>query len=99
MRYIFLLLVIGGSIAAFMLLVKPRYETLQKSRQELAQYQANIETAKKLEKSRQELINKYNTISKADLDNLKILLPDSVDNIRLIIQINEIATKNGLSVL
>ncbi len=53
----------------------------------------------KLAASRDELIAKYNSIPKTDLDNLKILLPDSVDNIRLIIQINSLATKNGLSLL
>lgn len=99
MRYIFLLILIGASIAAFVMFIKPRYDNLQTVKKEVASSNANLTTAAKLKTSREELIAQYNSIPKADLDNLKTLLPDSVDNIRLIIQIDSLATKNGLSTL
>jgi Tfp pilus assembly protein PilO len=99
MRYIFLLILIGASIAAFVMFIKPRYENLQTVKKEVASSNSNLSTAAKLKTSREELIAQYNSIPKADLDNLKTLLPDSVDNIRLIIQIDSLATKNGLSTL
>lgn len=99
MRYIFLLLLIAASVGVFITFVKPRYQEIQKVRQEVAASDENLNTADKLQQSRVALIAKYNSIPKVDLDNLKILLPDSVDNIRLIIQINSLANKNGLSVL
>ncbi len=99
MRYFFLLLLLGVSIGVFITFVKPRYQALQATKAEVAASGTNLSTADKLEQSRTELIAKYNAIPKADLDNLKTLLPDSVDNIRLIIQINSLANKNGLSVL
>lgn len=77
----------------------PRYNDVQTMRAEVASYNTNLTTATKLEQQRESLIAKYNTINKADLDNVKTLLPDSVDNIRLIIQINSLATKNNLSSL
>jgi Tfp pilus assembly protein PilO len=99
MRYIFLLIIIGASIGVFVTLINPRYQEIKAMRKDVASYAARLETAQKLKLSREELIARYNSIPKADLDNLKILLPDSVDNIRLIIQLDSLATKNGLSSL
>ncbi len=99
MRYLFLLLIIGASIATFVMVVNPRYKQVQAMRADVASYDGRLATAEKLKASREDLITRYNNISKADLDNLKTLLPDSVDNIRLIIQLDSLATKNGLSSL
>lgn len=97
MRYIFLLILIALSIGAFALYVQPRYAALRETREQISGYNSNLDTAEKLKTSREELISRYNSISKSDLDNLKTLLPDSVDNIRLVIQIDSLATRNGLS--
>ncbi len=99
MRYLFLLLLIGTSIGVFFTFIKPKYDLIKKTKSEVSVSDAKLTTAETLQESRDKLIKKYNDINKADLDNLKIMLPDSVDNIRLIIQINSIANKNGLSAL
>lgn len=99
MKYFLSLLFIAVSITVFIVVIKPEYGAMQTTRQAVSIANANLQTASSLAKSRDELIAKYNSISKTDLDNLKTLLPDSVDNIRLIIQINSLATKNGLSLL
>jgi Tfp pilus assembly protein PilO len=99
MRYIYLLLLIGVSIAVFSMVISPRYKEVQRAKAEVANYGSRLTTAEALKAGREELIAKYNSIPKADLDNIKVLLPDSVDNIRLIIQLDALATKNGLSSL
>ncbi len=99
MRYLFLLILIGGSIGVFVTVINPRYKEVKAMRTDVASFSSRLETAQKLKLSREELIARYNSIPKADLDNLKILLPESVDNIRLIIQLDSLATKNGLSSL
>lgn len=97
MRYFFLLLLLGASVGAFVVFIIPRYNNLKTLRETVLSFDGRLETADKLKVSREELIARYNSISKVDLDNIKILLPDSVDNIRLIIQLDSLATKNGLS--
>jgi Tfp pilus assembly protein PilO len=97
MRSIFLIILIALSVVAFAFYIKPRYTATREFKTQIASYSSNLDTAEKLKTSREELIAKYNTISKADLDNLRALLPDSVDNIRLIIQIDSLAVRNGLS--
>lgn len=88
MRQLFLLIIIAVSIGAFVTLVVPRYKQVQAMRADVASFDGRLATAEKLKQSREELIARYNSIPKADLDNLKVLLPDSVDNIRLIIQLD-----------
>lgn len=99
MRYIYLLLLIGVSVAVFSTVISPRYKEVQKTKADVASFSSRLSTAEALKASREDLISKYNSIPKADLDNIKVLLPDSVDNIRLIIQLDALATKNGLSSL
>ena len=99
MRYITLLLLIGASLGVFFMYVKPRYDAIETIKSDIAGYQTNLVTANKIKTSREDLIQKYNNIPASDLTNLKTLLPDSVDNIRLIIQIDSLATTNGLSTL
>lgn len=99
MRYVFLLIVIGASVGTFFLVVKPKYDSLRSVKTEVGTYDTSLETAEQLRISREELIAKYNSIPKTDLDSIKTLLPDSVDNIRLIIQLDSLATKNNLAVL
>lgn len=44
-----------------------------------------------------ELASARNAIDPADLERLSIFLPDSVDNVRLILDLNALAARNGLS--
>jgi hypothetical protein len=99
MNTIFKLIIIGACVGAFFMFVVPKYEAIKETRATINGYDASLATADRLKTSREELIAKYNNISKADLDGIKTLLPDSVDNIRLIIQLDGLATKNGLSTL
>ncbi len=82
-----------------MVVILPKYNVAKTDKAEIAVYQQNLVTANELQQSRDTLITQYNNIPKADLDNIKTLLPDSVDNIRLIIQLDSLATKNALSSL
>jgi len=99
MKYIFLLLLIVASVGVFIAIIVPRWDEVKTERTTVATYNANLAIANQLQESRQSLIAQYNNISKTDLDNITTLLPDSVDNIRLIIQLDSLATKNGLSSL
>lgn len=97
MKYLFLLIVIAASIGTFVVLINPEFQKISGLRSDVALYQERLQTAQQLQASREQLIATYNSIQKTDLDNLKTLLPDSVDNIRLIIQLNALALQNSLS--
>ena len=47
---------------------------------------------------RNKLANKYNSMSSNDTERLKKLLPDHIDNVRLIIDIDGIASRHNLNI-
>ncbi len=61
------------------------------------QYQAAIESANKSIVALNQVISSYNNISQNDRDRLDKIVPNSVDNIRLIIDLNGVALKHGFS--
>ena len=61
------------------------------------QYSSAIDNAQKLISVRDQVLKDYNNISALDRDNLNKMLPNTVDNIRLIIDLNNVALKHGFS--
>lgn len=62
------------------------------------QYSEAIENANRLIRVRDEVLTKYNAITVADHDRLDKMLPNTVDNIRLIIDLNSVAGRRGVSI-
>jgi len=63
-----------------------------------AQYNDALTKAQELQSVRDQLLARYNTFSQDDLDRLKKMLPDQVDNIRLILDLDSMASKYGMRV-
>ena len=61
------------------------------------QYLAAIDSADQLIKVRDQVLKDYNTLSLDDKGRLNKMLPNTVDNIRLIIDLNSVALKHGFS--
>lgn len=61
------------------------------------QYVSAIANAAQLVSVRDKVLQDYNNISQADRDRLDKMLPSTVDNIRLIIDLNNVAVQHGLS--
>ncbi len=61
------------------------------------QYSGAIASAQKLISVRDNVLKQYNDISPQDQSNLDKMLPSTVDNIRLIINLNNIALQHGFS--
>ena len=57
-----------------------------------------LRTHVSFKETRDTLNNKYNTFSKTDLDKLNKILPDNVDNIKLILDIQRIAQTYGMDI-
>ncbi len=90
------LIFIAIAITGFLMFTKPIYEDISKLRVNAASYNAALSNSKALENERDKLTSKYNAISKEDLDKLQKLLPDNIDNIRLILEIGKIAAPYGM---
>lgn len=97
MRYIVPIILLLISIASFVMYTDPAYKTIQTKRALVSQYDEALSNATTLQKERDALNDKYLAIPPASLARLNKLLPDNADNIRLIIDIQQMAQSYGMS--
>lgn len=96
-RFIVPILLLVVSVGTFLLYIDPAYGDIKSLRTDSASYDEALNNSKILQSIRGELSDKYKNFPATDLDRLKKLLPDNVDNIRLILQIQRIAAPYGMT--
>lgn len=96
-RFLIPILIIGIAAAGFVLFTSPLLDELKSLRGEVEAYNVALNNSKELENERDKLTKQYNDIDPANIDKLQKLLPDSVDNIRLILEIEKIAMPYGMA--
>jgi len=84
------------SAGLFVYYIDPLYKETQVLEEEKNQYDEALNKSKELRSIRDALLSKYNTFSAEDLERLNKLLPDTVDNVKLIMEINGIASRYGM---
>ena len=95
-RLITPIILIAISLTGFFLLTSPIYEEISALRGQTASYNEALDNSKALENERDKLTSKFNSIDPEDLEKLQKLLPNNVDNIRLILEIERLATPYGM---
>ena len=76
--------------------IDPAYQNIKELRSEEKVYDEALNQSRELQKIRDSLLSRYNTFSQQDLGRLEKLLPDHVDNVRLILDIDSIASKYNM---
>ncbi len=97
MRFLIPIILIGIAIAGFFMFLNPNYLEMKSLQTKIASYNTALTNSKSLENERDKLATKYNSIDTGNLRKLSVLLPDSVDNIRLILEIEKIASPYGMA--
>ncbi len=95
-KYILPVILIGVAIAGFFMFTSPLYQSISSEREQIASYNEALDNSKALEAERDKLTQKYNSFDPENLSKLQKLLPDNVDNIRLILEIEKIASPYGM---
>lgn len=90
------ILVIAG-IGLFVAFTNPTYQRTKALEGQNAAYDDALTKSKELREQRDRLLSKRNTFPSDGVQKLERMVPDNVDNIRLIIDINNIAARHGLS--
>lgn len=85
------------AIAIYFSFTKAKIVELKSIQAVNQQYEDALIKAEELIKKRDEVLNAYNAISPEDRDRLSKMLPDNIDNIRLIIDTNGVASRHGLN--
>jgi Tfp pilus assembly protein PilO len=97
MRFILPTILVVAAIGLFSLYTNPTYQGLKAQQTQVAAYDDALNKSQELKGLRDKLASARNAFSPDDEQKLVRLLPDQVDNIRLIIDINNIAARHGLS--
>lgn len=98
MQFITPIFLIIVSIAVFFGFVDPRYKEISESKKLEAQYEEALSKSRELQEIKANLLSEYNAFRPEDVAKLEKMLPDNIDNVRLIIEIDNVAKKYGLSV-
>ncbi len=96
MRFIFPAILVIASVASFIIFTSPTYKEIKGLNAQAAAYDQALTNAKNLQEVRDSLSAKYYSLSPEEIDRLNKLLPDNVDNIRLIIDIQRVASNYGM---
>jgi len=90
------IILIGIVITGFFTFINPMYKEIINTKTQIVSYNEALNNSKSLENERDKLTKKYNSIDPVNLEKLSKLLPDSVDNIRLILEIEKLALPYGM---
>lgn len=96
MSKLFPIVLILVSLGLFFVVIRPYNEKLKAATVELIQKQDTSEKSDELVKDRQRIQAEFNAISESDKTSLKRVLPDTIDNVRLALDIDQIAQNKGI---
>lgn len=98
MKSFYPLVLISVAIALFFAFTDPLYKQVQAFKSQESEYNDVLSKSRDLLTKRKNLQDKFNSFAPGDVEKLRKLLPDTVDNVRLIIDIDEIAKRYGLTI-
>jgi Tfp pilus assembly protein PilO len=98
MKSILPLLLIAVSVGLFYLHIDPRYMQVQTLLGQKSEYSAALAKSEELQQKKNALLNQYNNLSKDDLARLEKLLPNNLNTVKLVADIDGIAGKRGITV-
>lgn len=85
-----------ASLGLFFFFVIPQYEAVRIKQEQIKILNDALNNSRKVQAARDTLLSTYNNIGVADIERLKKILPDHVDNVRLILEVDRIASRNNM---
>lgn len=97
MKNIISIILILGAVGLFFGYTYKKYQEIQVVRVDVAELRKDLEQSGTILQKRDELQKRYASFKQKDLDNLNNLLPDYVDNIKLVLDMNSIAKRYNIA--
>ena len=98
MQFITPILLFIISIALFFGYTDGTYSRVVEQKKLESEYVEALSKSRELQDIRESLLSEYNAFQPQDISRLEKLLPDNIDNVRLILEIDALAKEHGLSV-
>lgn len=100
-RFIFNFILIIASVSLFFipsLGISAKYNEIKNTKAEIDQYRTMNTNAEQLTKQRDELDQRYNSFSDEEKTKILHFLPDNIDSVRYILEVEDIARKFGMPI-
>jgi Tfp pilus assembly protein PilO len=78
--------------------IMPTYDHITATNVQVSDYTQALAKAREVDELKRALIAKYNQFNPKNIDRLKKFLPDHVDNVRLVLDLDGIASRHGLRI-
>ncbi len=98
MKLISSILFLTASVLVFFFLIDPLYGDVKELRTNVTTYNSALNNSTDLQKTRDELVDSYKQINEKDREKLNHLLPSTINNIELILEIEKIANMHGMPI-
>lgn len=102
MRFLLPLILVASAIGLFVVYTNPTYQNpatgIKGLKEQESAYDDALNKSQELKRVRDQLLSKFNTFTPEEKEKLQAFLPDNVDNIRLVIDINNVASRHNLAV-
>lgn len=86
------------TIVLFFVVINPLYGNIQELRSGVDSYNSALNNSTDLQKTRDSLVGVYKNIKQEDKDKLNHMLPSTIGNIELILEIEKIANLHGMPI-
>lgn len=96
LKSLYPIILVIAAIGLFWVYTDPAYGQAQGVKAQVADYDNALSKSKELQQLRDSLSARYASFSSDDLNRLQLLLPDTVDNIQLVLDIDTIAAQYGM---
>lgn len=96
MKNIISLILIAAAVWIFWSYTDPIYKEASGLKEIRTDYKTKLAQANEFRKKYENLVVEYQSFSEADLTRLSRLVPDTVDTVRLVMDVNDVASKQGL---
>ena len=97
-KFILPIFLISLSAGMFFFFIDPNYKDIQELKEDHDQYDEALNKSKELRGVRDTLLSKYNTFDPKNIERLEKIIPDNVDNVKLIMEIDSMASKYGATI-
>ncbi len=98
MKIIAPLFFIGAALGIFFFYTNPQYQTIKEKQAEQTKLGSANNKAAQLRAVRDQLTTQRSQILDSDVNRLKVMLPDGVENVNLIIAMQNIADQLGMTI-
>lgn len=98
MNRIIPILLLAASAWIFVGVIRPQFEKVGETNQLITERQQTLDDAERVIERRDAIMEEYASISNEEVDRLKVLIPDRIDVVRLILDVSRLAEGYNLRV-